>query len=842
MKRFYCATLLLFAAMLFSVNAAAQTVTFTASNIRVGGVKLASGTLCALPVDNSNHPLPASALGGSAPGALLASAACTTVTTGALPGGFLLPDTALTTPAHVCLRITVTDANQNGKTVYNSPCAQPASSGASTWCSTSGGVTTCNFDNYTPNLGAQALVTSGPPGPAGTANWRGAWAATTAYARNDGFVQGGNGYIVTAAYTSGGSFGSTDTTNTVAVATGCPLAGCTYTGAVYLNGDPSTSTQAATKQYVDAHVAPNLGIWQRAGTVIPAVSQCAYATQEPSPEVRTDPQILTGRASVLAMWFTCGWLSPVIAYAESADGITWTPYSNYAAVLPTSSTGYAHGRVHKIGSTFYAAYANIDTSGIATGWDFYTSSNGITWTLAASQAITVSDLSWGTYINAGNIDFWQEGSTWYAIVEGQDNLTGGNWHDGLMTATSFTGPYTAVAGNPIYSVTGKTYGSPNVHKIGSTYYNWILGTTDGMTGNLPTDLFMYQTSSLSTNVWTRSLTGNVLSRLTIDEGAQNSAEGQLGDPRVIEWNGNSYLLYDGTDTQSPTSTNPGIHIKMAFAPMPLATVITTQQGNGGNLGVGGGTGSTVIDIANTTGYGFVAPGAVTVASDNFTRADGALGSNWTVESGASTTGTLNIYSNAVKPTASGARAVSYWAGAGTFSANQWASAQIVTAGGAGATSLGSAAVRASSGDNYYECEINLTATLPGLALQKVVAGAFTALSSTTSYAMLSGDVIEITASGSTLVCQDVTAGVTVTATDTALTTGTPGLGGYNTSTTSTTSTNWSGGNLGAGAPSLGFGTGAKTGTCTAPSMWLRTDGSTGSSGYACIGGNWAAIF
>ena len=163
MKRSILATLFIFvAAILAPLSTQAQTVGFTASHIQNAAAQpLASGQLCLMPVDNNNHPVLAK-LGGTG-GAVVGSQACGTVTAGVLQSGFVAPDTALTAPLNLCLRVTITDSNQNGKVVYSSPCAQPASSGQTSWCSTS----TCNFDNYAPNVAAQALVQTGPIGPQG---------------------------------------------------------------------------------------------------------------------------------------------------------------------------------------------------------------------------------------------------------------------------------------------------------------------------------------------------------------------------------------------------------------------------------------------------------------------------------------------------------------------------------------------------------------------------------------------------------------------------------------------------------------------------------------------------
>ena len=76
-------------------------------------------------------------------------------------------------------------------------------------------------------LGARWAITASigggikPSGQTGALNARGAWAATTAYAQWDTFTSGGVTYLVVTGYTSGGTFGATDVTNTcVLLATG----------------------------------------------------------------------------------------------------------------------------------------------------------------------------------------------------------------------------------------------------------------------------------------------------------------------------------------------------------------------------------------------------------------------------------------------------------------------------------------------------------------------------------------------------------------------------------------------------------------------------------------------
>jgi hypothetical protein len=135
----------------------------------------------------------------------------------------------------------------------------------------------------------------GPPGPVGPSgpplNWRGNWAAYTPYARNDGFVEAGFGYVVITSYTSGATFGSLDTANSVQIATGC--AGCVCqipqggTGAataaqalinlgteqIAQGGTGCTTAQCAAKAIVDGNATNPATIGATTpGTIIAAVT------------------------------------------------------------------------------------------------------------------------------------------------------------------------------------------------------------------------------------------------------------------------------------------------------------------------------------------------------------------------------------------------------------------------------------------------------------------------------------------------------------------------------------------------------------------------------------------
>lgn len=120
----------------------------------------------------------------------------------------------------------------------------------------------------TANIGCASIGT----GALSAWNSRGAWAASTAYAVNDAFTSGGVTYLVVTAYTSGGSFGSTDlakvtivvasgtgavaqTTYSVPVPTGAAIGSVSVICNVQVAGSPTSSIRSATLQLYEVYIA-----------------------------------------------------------------------------------------------------------------------------------------------------------------------------------------------------------------------------------------------------------------------------------------------------------------------------------------------------------------------------------------------------------------------------------------------------------------------------------------------------------------------------------------------------------------------------------------------------------
>jgi hypothetical protein len=141
------------------VRAQTGTVNMSASNIVDStGIKLVSGTVYFAPTDKSGSPVSYHINGL---GQALSRPVSTVVVNGAF--NIRLPDTSNTSPANVCLSVTVID-NNTGENVLGGgySCVQPTSI-SNSWCASGA----CNFDEYLPNLASIAIVQTGPTGATG---------------------------------------------------------------------------------------------------------------------------------------------------------------------------------------------------------------------------------------------------------------------------------------------------------------------------------------------------------------------------------------------------------------------------------------------------------------------------------------------------------------------------------------------------------------------------------------------------------------------------------------------------------------------------------------------------
>src|SRR6267154_629480 len=289
-----------------------------------------------------------------------------------------------------------------------------------------------------------------------------------------------------------------------------------------------------------------------------------------------------------------------------------------------------------------------------------------------------------------------------------------------------------------------------------------LATTDG------TQTITVSWTPIIGQVTTRRFRGPTISNL-------NSVDGPgagIGGTSYIDSSGN---FYTNTVFQAGGAAS-------SIGPQGLASQqVTLTNGNFKDVISGTLTANRSQTLPDVTGY-IPVTGYVNSGYDNATRANGVVGANWTVQQNG-----LNIASNQIQGTTA-AQSNSAFLSANTFSPSQFAQATITALNGTtdfpGVTILASGTGASAT---YYDCVENSTT----IFMQRVINAGTTSLTSTASAGAV-GDLLRLEiAPGGTLTCFK-NGGVALTATDTQVTSGSPGL---LISGNVATEKNWSGGNL-----------------------------------------------
>lgn len=173
-----------------------------------------------------------------------------------------------------------------------------------------------------------------------------------------------------------------------------------------------------------------------------------------------------------------------------------------------------------------------------------------------------------------------------------------------------------------------------------------------------------------------------------------------------------------------------------------------------------------------------------VASDNFNRADGAEGANWTAQNNG-----FNVATNLAQGTSGAAANESFWS-ANVFENDQYSQVKMPT------TQDGGPTLRASgtgAGNNYYQFEGKIASNT---VITKVVAGVQTNLQ-TGLASVANGSVTRIEVVGTTIQCFDDGVQIGTDQSDGALTSGSAGKASF---ANTTTFDDWSGGNMSSAVP------------------------------------------
>jgi hypothetical protein len=249
---------------------------------------------------------------------------------------------------------------------------------------------------------------------------------------------------------------------------------------------------------------------------------------------------------------------------------------------------------------------------------------------------------------------------------------------------------------------------------------------------------------------------------------------------VLQDNGGDNLSVTANGTFTfPTKLTSG----NAYA----VTVLT--QPTGQTCAVSGGTGTVAsVNVTNVAVTCTTSGGSGTLtATDDFNRANGALGSNWT----AMTDGAMTI-SSQVAVGNSGQSGDTRTAE--TYTSDQYSQIQLTSAQPSGGQWIGTAVRSKNSGLDLYVGLYFANYGSPLLMLFKRSGGNFAQLGASYSTSALpAGTTLKLTATGSTISFL-LNGAAVITVTDTSLTGGAPGIMAYG----PTQLDNWTGGNIGGG--------------------------------------------
>lgn len=291
-----------------AVSASSQMTTITATNISMGGVPIATGTVTFTPTNSLGTAIAFSSGGGglNSPGAF----PCT-ITAGAITGTCQVPDATLTTPANILYSVQVTNTATHAAFILQ---AVPGISGA-TWA----------LDHYGPPAATSNIqpiqVSYGTAAPPSTCN------APSFYVRA---FSGGELYMCVASaevLVTGGGSGTVSASAMQAAVSG--LTGCSTAGNAW---NPATNTCVAASQGATgpAGAAATISV----GTVTTgAAGTSAVVTNSGTAAAAvlnfTIPQGATGTPTLV---WSCQPAAP-------GDGVNAIPAGSYPLKICTNDTG-----------------------------------------------------------------------------------------------------------------------------------------------------------------------------------------------------------------------------------------------------------------------------------------------------------------------------------------------------------------------------------------------------------------------------------------------------------------------------------------------------------------------
>ena len=457
------------------------------------------------------------------------------------------------------------------------------------------------------------------------------------------------------------------------------------------------------------------------------------------------------------------------------------------ASLPNSSgTQYGPGIAVRLSGSkgYFLWYGN--SSNTVSLWRMDSSSS---WTqLAQSPSLTLSPSSdvWKIQAVGSTISGYQNGNL---VVQATDtNIKSGspgvwmyyssnqldNWSGGNVTTYPIGGTVSGLSGTVVL----QDNGGDDLSVSASGAFTFATALSAGSAYNVTVKTNPAgQTCSVANGSGTVGSAGVTNVAVTCTAAATYSIGGTvsgLSGTVVLQDNGGDDLSVSASGAFTfATALSAGSAYNVTVKTNPAGQTCSVANGSG----TVGSAGVTNVAVTCTTS----AAGSV---SDNFNRADGPLGSNWTTVPG---TSAPKIVSDTLRAGTAGALNSAYWS-ASTFSNDQFAQASLPNSSG---TQYGPGiAVRLSSSKGYFLWYGNSSNTVSLWRMDS--SSSWTQLAQSPSLTVSpSSDVWKIQAVGSTISGYQ-NGNLVVQATDTNIKSGSPGVWLYY---SSNQLDNWSGGNV-----------------------------------------------
>jgi hypothetical protein len=516
------------------------------------------------------------------------------------------------------------------------------------------------------------------------------------------------------------------------------------------------------------------GIWQKQGALVGIQSSSDFTAgaggqANMSMLYEGNAQLLSG--NVYKMWFSSGVNAAETNcnYAESTDGINWTRKSG------SIISGQGSPFIIKNGSTYYL-YTQPNGSQGAGAFNQYTSTDGVTWSLAHSNVFTLGTSGqWDDTIMWYFQPFTIIGGTWYALYSAGHNATTYQLKLGLATSSDGV-TWTRSASNPVLSLAsgGSIVNGGAIAEVNGTWYFWFFSNQPNLDGSTypgldPGESVRYSTTDFIH--WTGPV--HSVHQSQMYEG-MNFSNGQSYVNGIFTVGGNTYLYIQSAPSDGIVDGPDQYFLTMATTGVPISSVVTQNEDAMPVLGTdafsGGSGGSQVIDNFIRGSY-----------PENPISNGGVWTEELVTPLEVASAGTLEGTST------SAASAAGYVGTA--FSANQFSQMTIKALSGTGFVGLYVRGANGAFATTSYQANIRSTGSP---AVYKNVAGVQTQLFTLPAAAV--GDIWTLTAVGTTISCYQ--NGVLVgSATNAQISSGIPGVFLFDsTANADTTTSQWVGGN------------------------------------------------